>query len=83
VTDRESKKRTVRGKDVSNDAGDSDREWRRSSRSYANGNCLEVAAPHGGGIDVRDSKNPRGSILRFNPAAWTAFIAGVRIGYMD
>jgi hypothetical protein len=31
-------------------------------------------------IDVRDSKNPDGNVLRFTPVQWNAFIAGVRSG---
>jgi hypothetical protein len=68
----------VRGHDVSNDADSSVRMWRRSSRSYGSGNCLEVAARHGGRIDVRDSKNPDGAVLRFASAEWNAFVVGVR-----
>jgi len=68
----------VRGHDLSNDADGSVRMWRKSSRSYGSGNCLEVAAPHGARIDVRDSKNPGGAVLRFAPAEWNTFVAGVR-----
>ena len=68
------------GYDVSDEADHSRREWRRSSRSYGTGNCLEVAAPHGARIDVRDSKNPDGAVLRFASAEWNAFVAGVRSG---
>jgi Domain of unknown function (DUF397) len=75
-----SKERMVRGHDVSDDAYGSGREWRRSTRSYGTGNCLEVAAPYGERIVVRDSKNPQGAILRFGHAEWTAFIEGVRAG---
>jgi len=70
----------VRGHDVSDDADGSVRTWRRSSRSYGSGNCLEVMAPHGARIDVRDSKNPDGAVLRFASAEWSAFVAGVRSG---
>ncbi len=68
------------GYDVSDEADASRREWRRSSRSYGTGNCLEVATPHGARIDVRDSKNPDGAVLRFASAEWNAFVAGVRSG---
>lgn len=70
----------VRGHDVSNDGDGSVRMWRRSSRSYGSGNCLEVAAPHGARIDVRDSKDPDGAVLRFASVEWNAFVAGVRSG---
>jgi uncharacterized protein DUF397 len=67
-------------KDVRVDDADSGREWRRSSRSYGAGNCVEVGTPSPKHIDVRDSENPRGTVLRFTPAQWNAFVAGVRSG---
>jgi Domain of unknown function (DUF397) len=63
---------------VSDDGGNSGREWRRSSRSYGGGNCVEAAARHDALIDVRDSKNPQGSVLSFTSAQWNAFVSGVR-----
>ncbi|WP_411970800.1 DUF397 domain-containing protein [Micromonospora peucetia] len=52
--------------------------WRKSSRSGNQGNCVEVAdnLPHV--IAVRDSKDPAGPVLVFNPAAWGAFTADLR-----
>ncbi|HXC83261.1 MAG TPA: DUF397 domain-containing protein [Trebonia sp.] len=65
---------------VADGADDSGREWRKSSRSYGAGECIEVAAPYGVRIDVRDSKNPQGPVLRFTPGEWRVFTASVRIG---
>ena len=65
---------------VGDDGDNSGLEWRRSSRSYGGGQCVEAAARHGALIDVRDSKNPRGAVLRFTSAQWSAFVAGVRSG---
>jgi len=70
----------VHGHDVSDDADGSVRRWRRSSRSYGTGNCLEIAAPRGARIDVRDSKDPNGAVLRFTPAEWSTFVTSVRGG---
>jgi hypothetical protein len=70
----------VCAEDVSDDGDNSGREWRRSSRSYGGGNCVEVAPHHGALIDIRDSKNPQGAVLRFTPIQWNAFVAGVRGG---
>jgi hypothetical protein len=70
----------MRGHDVSGGADCLGRKWRRSSRSYGSGNCLEVAAHHGELIDVRDSKDPQGATLRFAATTWIAFIAGVSTG---
>jgi hypothetical protein len=55
-----------------------DPKWIKSSRSFANGNCVEIAALPDGMIGIRDSKNPEGPILRFAPDEWKAFIGGVR-----
>ncbi|GIJ27647.1 hypothetical protein Vqi01_28090 [Micromonospora qiuiae] len=53
-------------------------KWRKSSRSSASGsNCVEVAEVVGG-LAVRDSKDPAGAALRFERAAWSAFVAGLR-----
>ncbi|MEE1741454.1 DUF397 domain-containing protein [Streptomyces sp. NPDC079020] len=52
-----------------------DTEWRKSSYSGGQGNCLEVAdnAPHL--VPVRDSKRPTGPVITFSPDAWRAFIS--------
>lgn len=55
--------------------------WHKSSRSNVNG-CVEVAFAVGR-IAVRDSKNPRGPVLVFDPHEWEAFLGGVRDGEFD
>ena len=70
----------VCGENVSYDGDNSGREWRRSSRSYGGGNCVEAAVRCGERIDVRDSKNPQGALLQFTTAQWSAFLTGVRSG---
>jgi hypothetical protein len=66
--------------DVSDGSVESGAAWRRSSRSYGNGACLEAAVWCGTRVDVRDSKNPQATVLRFTAAQWNAFVAGVRSG---
>jgi hypothetical protein len=55
----------------------------KSSLSFANGNCVEVASLSGGQVGVRDSKDSEGLVLRFTPAEWDAFVGGVRNGEFD
>jgi hypothetical protein len=57
--------------------------WIKSSLSFCNSNCVEVAALGGGLVGVRDSKNPAGAELRFTPGEWSAFLGGVRNGEFD
>jgi hypothetical protein len=58
--------------------------WRTSSRSSGNGgNCVEVADNLPGVVAVRDSKNPAGPVLTFDPDQWRAFVAGIHAGRFD
>lgn len=45
-----------------------------------NGNCVEVGGLVGEFIGVRDSVNPRGTVLGFTPGEWDAFVGDVRNG---
>lgn len=52
--------------------------WHKSTRSSGNGGaCVEVAGNVPGVVGVRDSKDPHGPVLTFNPADWRAFVAKV------
>ncbi len=57
--------------------------WIKSSLSFSNGNCVEVASLPGGGVGVRDSKDPSGPVLQFTPGEWHAFLGGARNGEFD
>ena len=68
-------------------------KWIKSSFSFSNGNCVEVAFRTSSyseagncveattcphGILVRDSKDPDGPRLSFAPANWRAFTAAIK-----
>ena len=55
-------------------------KWTKSSASFSNSNCVEVAELPDGQIGVRDSKSPHGPVLQFTPDEWNAFTASVRNG---
>ncbi|WP_067535487.1 DUF397 domain-containing protein [Nocardia crassostreae] len=55
----------------------SEANWFKSSYSESSGACVEVAFLDGGGVGVRDSKNPAGPALIFSPGEWNAFTAKV------
>ncbi len=61
----------------------SDSRWTKSSLSFSNSNCVEVAGLPHGEIGVRDSKDPEGAVLRFTSDEWHAFLGGVRNGEFD
>jgi hypothetical protein len=62
---------------------DADAHWVKSSLSFSNGNCVEVADLAGGSVGVRHSKHTDGAVLRFTPDEWHAFLGGVRNGEFD
>lgn len=57
--------------------------WRKSTRSGAQGNCVEVAALDGGEVAVRNSRDPHGPALIYTGAEMTAFLAGAKDGEFD
>jgi Domain of unknown function (DUF397) len=52
-------------------------DWRKSSYSGGEGNCVEVA-DNGNRVLVRDTKNRGGTVLRFTPDVWRRFADRVK-----
>src|SRR5262245_25963263 len=57
--------------------------WVKSSASFSNGACVEVADLPNRVVGVRHSKDPEGPVLKFTPAEWHAFLGGARLGEFD
>ena len=57
--------------------------WRKSRRSGAVGNCVEVARLANGDIAVRNSRFPNGPALVYTQAEITAFVGGIKDGEFD
>ena len=57
--------------------------WVKSSLSFSNSNCVEVANLPGGQVGVRHSKHTEGQVLQFTPDEWQAFLGGARNGDFD
>jgi Domain of unknown function (DUF397) len=56
--------------------------WRKSTRSNAQANCVEVAETPDA-VSVRDSKDPGGPVLIFTREQWRAFVEAVKDGEFD
>ncbi|MET8356764.1 DUF397 domain-containing protein [Micromonospora sp. NPDC005171] len=50
-------------------------EWRKSSRSNQDANCVEVATNLGSVVGVRDSKDSDGPVLVVDAYSWRLFVA--------
>lgn len=61
----------------------SNAEWRTSTRSQGNGQCVEVATNLPEVVAVRDSKDRTGPVLTFTPSGWKAFTSGIQRGEFD
>ena len=53
--------------------------WRKSTRSIANGQCVETAML-GGRLVVRDSLDKTGPTATFTANSWRTFLKGVKQG---
>ena len=52
-------------------------DWAKAKRSFSNSNCVE-ARRHGGGVQIRDSKNP-GPVIATSEESWAEFLAGLPV----
>lgn len=57
--------------------------WRRSRRSGAVGNCVELAPLVGGEVAVRNSRYPDGPALVYTRDEIAAFLFGAKDGEFD
>lgn len=58
-------------------------QWRKASRSAQGSDaCVEVADLQAA-IGVRDSKDPDGPRLTFDPSEWAGFASRIRAGELD
>ena len=57
--------------------------WRKSVRSSAQGNCVELARLAGAEVAIRNSRHPHGPALIFTDAELDAFLEGVKDGDFD
>jgi hypothetical protein len=56
-----------------------DGSWVKASRSSSGQECVEMRR-HGAVVEVRDSKDPHGPVLRFSGTQFTAWLDGAGSG---
>lgn len=56
--------------------------WIKATASASAGQCVEMRTRQGA-IDVRDSKDPEGPVLRFTAAEFAAWLDGAKKGEFD
>jgi Domain of unknown function (DUF397) len=57
--------------------------WRKSARSGATGNCVELAVLASGEVAVRNSRHPDGPVLVYTRDEMVAFVLGAKDGDFD
>ncbi|HWG27078.1 DUF397 domain-containing protein [Actinospica sp.] len=57
--------------------------WRKSSYSGSQGNCVEFAPFGADAVAVRNSRDPEGAVLFFDRVEMGAFLAAVKSGELD
>ena len=56
--------------------------WIKAALSGDGENCVEMRR-HAGAVEVRDSKDPEGPVLRYTSAEWAAWLDGAKKGEFD
>jgi hypothetical protein len=57
-------------------------KWRKSTYSADTANCVEVRR-NGDVVEVRNSKDRTGSVMKFTLDEWAAFVPGAKEGQFD
>lgn len=57
--------------------------WQKSRFSNPSGNCVELAELPGGGVALRNSRDPGGPALIYTFAEVVAFVQGAKNGDFD
>jgi Domain of unknown function (DUF397) len=63
--------------------GAASQAWRKSTRSIANGQCIEAATLADGRLAVRDSFDKAGPVATFTVRGWRTFLRGIKDGDFD
>ncbi|MBT2231253.1 DUF397 domain-containing protein [Nonomuraea sp. NEAU-A123] len=58
-------------------------DWRKSSFSGDNGDCLEVAPLSAGRVGIRDTEQPDMQPYVVSASVWAAFMDGAKRGEFD
>ena len=61
----------------------SDATWRTSSFSQGGSDCVQTAFLPDGGVALRHSTDPDGSVLIYTRGEWDAFLKGAKDGEFD
>jgi len=57
--------------------------WRTSSFSQDGSDCVQAAFLSDGGVALRHSRDPGGSVLVYTRREWDAFLKGAKDGEFD